>query len=334
MLTLSDAQDDKGLKRISTYCPTSDDFIDLVNTACRRLLRRGDWAGTLQPIYLCVRGGCVVWPRYALTVRALGWCGHQVTPENVWGSFLPRGANEVWRQGMQWHNCENRNSIIQQGRTSVFQDIQGDGRLVRAYVRCNSDVGRTVSIYGTDNNGQPLQTQNPDKSWVMGQTLTLAKPWVSTNNFVRHIDYVLKDATDCPINLFAYNANTNLLEDIAQYEPDETRPSYERTRINIPCGLIGSCGNNGSRGVAALVKLKFIAAKNPNDLLIPDNIDAIKLEIQSIKAGEAGNRNEAKAFELDAIEILQRQLEDESPDDQFVADNQVLGGATFSNHAF
>lgn len=337
MLVFSDIQNDLGIQRIATYCVTTPEFADLTNAVLRRLLRRGDWAGTLQPIYLCVQNGCVVWPRYTGTVRALGWCGRQVKPENIWGSFLPRGNSEAWRHGVRWfegHHCYS--AMIQQGRTSVFTDIQGDGRTVRAYCRCNPDIGKTVTIFGTDNNGQPLQTQNVDGSWSIGQVLTLQMPFVSTSTFVRSIDYVLKDPTQCPINLYAYNATTNLLEDLAQYDPGETRPSYERTKIQLPWGLFtgGSTCCGAGFGVAALVKLKFIPVQFPTDLVLIDNLDAIKLGFQSVKVGEsAGGLGESKQFEAAAIMELNRQLEDESPDDQFVADNQVFASHTFTNHA-
>lgn len=335
MLTLRDTKDDLGIRRVTGFCPDSEDYISLVNEATRRLLRRGDWPGTITPIYLCVRQGCVVWPRYVLNVRKLKTCHHTIKPQNMWGDFLPRGRHCEWGH---WHGPSL--PMFNQGTTSVFQDIMGDGRLVRAYPRCQADIGRTVTLFGTDNNGQQLQTHDTvTNTWTPGVILTLALPFVSTTTYVRHIDYVLKDETNCPVNLYAYNATTNVLEDLAQYDPGETRPSYERTRLSMgESATFGGCSSSPccgvSQGVTALVKLRFIAAKFDTDLVIIDNLDALKLEIQSIKFGEAGDRANAKALEADAIAELNRQLEDESPDDQFTADDQVFGSATFTNHCF
>lgn len=341
MMTLLDCKQDRQLQRISGYCPDSADFIDLVNSSVRRALRRGDFMGTVVPIYLCVRSGCVTWPRYVQNVRALSWCGHNIQPKNMWGDFLPRESHHCWRQGISWccgGQCQS--AMVDGGRTSVFQDIQGEGRLIRAYARCNDDYGKTLTFFGQDNNGQDLLTVLPDGTRVPGIILTLGAPFASSAVFVRHIDYVLKDETVCPVNVFAYWAAENVLEDIAQYDPGETRPSYQRTKLRMPWAMFGSCAPSSNtccdtnRGVAALVKLAFIPARFDTDLVIIDNIEALKLLFQSCKFGEAGDRQNSKLFEADAIAELNRDLENNYPDEQFVADNQIFGGHTFTNHCY
>jgi hypothetical protein len=337
MLTLGDCQNDLGLLRIASYCGTSPDFIDLINAATRQALRRGDWVGTVVPIYVCVTNGCVVWPRYVQTVRKLSFCRNPVKVQNPWYTYMEGVHNSC--DGWAWGGTSGTwmsdwgGHIRQQGKTSVFQDIQGDGRLVRAYARCPGDLGQTLTIFGTDNNGQILQTQNGDGSFSTGAILTLQSPFASTSQYVRSIDYVLKDPTQCPVDLFAYNASALLLEPLATYDPTETRPSFERTSVNIPSGCVVS-GGGCQQGVAALVKLKFIPAQAPTDLVLIDNLDALKLLVQSIKFREAGDRNGAKEYENDAIHELNRQLEEMSPDDQFAAIDSTFGGITFSQQCF
>lgn len=340
MLTLGDTKAEKSIQRIAGFCPSSDDFSDLVNKACRIAMRRGDFPGTLQPIFACVRGGCVVWPRYVGNIRALGTCRGTVKVENMWGSYLSRDRHASWRVGNQWWGGGDLGRMmVNKGKTSVFQDVQGDGRLIRAYFRCNDDLGKTITIFGTDNNGQPLQTEQPDGTHTMGVVLTLASPFASTSTYVRSIDYVLLDEMKCPVNLYAYWAAQNILEDIAQYDPGETRPSFERTQIIMPSGHgLGSCSNQQccttASGVTALAKLRFIPAKYDTDLVLIDNVDALQMLIQSIKFREAGDRANAVGWEADAIRELNRQLEDESPDEQFLADNQIFSTASFQNQCF
>lgn len=348
MITLSDVKTDRGIQRIAGYCPDSEDFVGLVNDSGRRCLRRGDFAGSIQPIYLCVRSGCVVWPRYVKAVRAMSWCGRGMKTENMWGSFLPRGGAEPWRSGLRWCSGSScKSAMVDQGRTSVFQDIQGDGRLIRVYARCSVDWGKTLTFFGTDNNGQELMTTNLDGSHTRGVTVTLADPYATVTDgvnpiFIRHIDYVLKDVTQCPVNVYAYWAAEDVLEDIAQYDPTETRPSYRRTKITLPWAGTGACNLSPTstsccdtnRGVAALVKLDVFPIVADTDLVLPDNLDAIKMMIQAIKLGEAGDRQNAKLLEMDAITELNRQLDDENPDDQFVAEDYVFAGQTFTNRCF
>lgn len=338
MNVLQDAMDDLAIRRIASYCPTSPEFIDLVNRSVRRSMRRGDFVGTTAIIYVCTYNGCVVWPRYVQNVRKLSYCHNSIPVKNQWYSFMEGVCNRTgsWTwNGLGGNWVDSQGLLLQQGRSSLFQDIQGDGRLVRAYVRCPNDEGKTVTIFGVDNNGQPLQTQNLDGSYSMGVILTLPDPttqFVSTNQYVRSIDYVLKDETECPVGLYAYNASTNLLEDLAQYDPSETRPSYEKTKLSAANGF----GNAGccSKGVLALVKLKYYPAKNPTDILYIDNLDALQFMIQSCKLGEAGDINGSRAMRLESVNELNRQLEDESPDDTFSANNATFGPATFTNQCF
>lgn len=338
MLVLSDVQVTTGpIARVAAYPPTSAEFVSLINQAQRKLLRRGDWSGTVVPIYVCVSNGCVVWPRYVQEVRRINMCNRTIPVRNMWYEFLERGPRCNWLGWLHWPESK----LSDQGRTSVFQDIQGDGRTVRAYARCQNDMGKTVTVFGIDNNGQTLQTRNADGSWSIGQVLTLQTPFASTSTFVRSIDYILKDPTQCPVDLYAYNATTNLLEDLAHYEPSETRPSYSRTRLvaTYPTGGTstfvppqGCCGL--TRSVVALVKLRFIEAQNPTDLLIIDNEDALQMMVQSLKLREKNDTAAARLMENEAVFELQRQLENDSPDDVFAVENNVLGTNVWSNSCF
>lgn len=349
MLLLSDLKSDKGIQRVANCDPNSDDFLEYVNASLRRAMRRGDWPGTIVPIYLCVRAGCVVWPDYVGSIRALSSCGREFKTENMWGGFLPRSRGSPWFQGMRWvygQDCEGM--LVTQGKSSVYQDIQGDGRLVRAYYRCNQDVGKNITIFGTDNNGQVLQ-HSDGTNWLPGLVLQLEAPFASTATYVRHIDYVILDDMQCPVNLYAYNATTNLLEDIAQYEPGDTRPSFERSRLSnyhrwgwgggFPGGTTSCAGGTAagccSFGVAALVKLRYKPVKFDTDIVYIDNLDVFKLLIQSEKCYENLDRANGQALLVDAIAELNRDAENEWPDASMPVTNEVFGpGVSFSNQCF
>jgi hypothetical protein len=257
----------------------------------------------------------------------------------MWYEFMPSNLNQCQHDSAFWGP---EAQLADYGRTSVFQDVQGDGRLIRAYPRCLADIGKQITIFGTDNNGQPLMERDSANNWVSGVTIQLANPFGSTAVFVRSIDYVIKQPTQCLVDVFGYNATTNLLEDIAHYDPNETNPSYERTQLQGSFSRFGNqCTSSSTanccgtlRGVVALVKLKFIPAVADMDLVLIENLDAIKSMIQSIRFGEAGDRANAKAYEADAIEVLQRDLENDSPDSEFSVNNNILGPNTFMNQTF
>jgi hypothetical protein len=333
MLDLGECRNSSALKRIAQTCATSDEFADLVNEGCEMLMPRGDFPQLTVPIYVCVKNGCIVWNRYVGAVRKINVCNHSIPVHNTWYQFLPSNQSQCWRQ-WRGHNC----GLTQMGQSAVLQDVQGDGRLIRAYPRCLNDIGKNLTIFGTDNNGQPLQERDSSNNWVPGVTIQLANPFGSTSVFVRHIDYIVRDETQCITDVFAYNATTNLLEEIAHYDPTETTPSYSRTQLSIcHTGLSTSSTApccSGVAGVLAMVKLRFIKAKYDTDLVLIDNLEALKKIIQSIRFGEAGDRSNCNAYKADAIEELNRQSEDIDPEDQFSAANNVLGAHGWANQIY
>lgn len=342
MLTLGDLQSDTGLKQILPYDPSSPEWFDKVNTATRMLMRRGDWWETVIPIYVCVFNGCICWPRYVGQVRRVNMCNAQIPVRNLWYQFMV-GTNTGCGN---WGNLSGNNGwwgrevkLQQDGTSPVLQDIMGEGRLVRVYTRCNADYGKTLTIFGTDNNGQALMTDNGDGTWSEGIVLTLQQPFASSTIFVRHIDRVLRDATQCPVDMYAYNATTNLLEELAHYEPSETEPSYIKTRLQmhwpwLPSAVPGSACCSTQRGVLALVKLRFIPVKNPTDLLLVPNIDMIKYAIQASLAQDKGDIAKAASYLAQAVKEGNLELNDNVPDDQFAAIDSTFGGAVFTNSCF
>lgn len=330
---------DVGVESIAGACPTSSRFIQLVNEAARRLHRKGDWHGTVLPIQVCTRNGCVVFPRYVQSVRKVNVCGAHLPVENLWFRFIdPVSCGRSWE--FSWKSQLGAEpSLTNQGLTPVYSDVAGDGRLIRAYPRTTQDIGKKIRIFGVDNGNQPLRTNNGDGTWSEGVAIVLVQPFGSTSVYVRRIDRVLKDITQGQVLLYGYNAALDQLEDIAIYDPGETSPAYQKWRVQVPrgncCGPTGIVNCCPLVSIVALVKLAFIPARVPSDIILPGNIDALKDQIQSVKARESRDLQEAALFERSAINELARELEDNSPDEQFAVENGIFGsGVTFRNQAF
>lgn len=340
MLTLSDALSSPGIKRVIGSCTNNQNATDLVNEAARRLLRRGDWIETEVPVFVCVYNGCLVTPRCVQQIRRINFCNREIPVRNGWYEFLAYNQNFCgwagWLSSWMGQSC----GMNANGVSPVFQDVQGEGRTIRAYPRCRADIGKQMRFFGTDNNGQPLITKDLTTGAItQGALLTIADPFGSTSTFVRHIDYVVRDKTTCMVDVYAYNATTNLLEDIAHYQPSETTPTYTRYKLSIPWPSCGTgtvqpncCGTK--RGVVMMVKLRFIDAQDPEDLVVVPCVDALKLMIMAIIREDAFDQAGARAFEKDAIEVMNRELENNSPDEVFSVSNESLGPRVWSNQAF
>ncbi len=337
MITLQKLQDSIRLKAIASACSTKAEFISLVNSAAERYMRRGDFIGTVEDIFVCVTNGCFVTPRYVAQIRRVNICNRDVEVHNGWWRFMR--TNEG---GYRWHNwigadCGN---LQDRGTSPVFQDIMGDGRYIQVHIRCQADIGKTITFFGTDNNGQTLHHKNPDGTWSDGIILTMGVTDVVSTVFVRHIDYVIKDPTECPIDCYALNSATGLLEEMAHYEPTETLPEYKKYFLtqNFPNWGTGTVAGPGccgvKRGVILRVKLKFIPAQVPTDILFVSNEDAIKKMVMSIKEEESGNFEAAKQWEMDAVHEGNLQIADQIPEEQFAVTNNVLGAHTWNQQCF
>jgi hypothetical protein len=78
----------------------------------------------------------------------------------------------------------------------------------------------------------------------------------------------------------------------------------------------GNCGEGDcvSRPLIALVKLRFVPVVLDTDLVLIDNLDALKNMIQSIKYAEAGDDRMADKYEARAIRELNMGLRDGGDD--------------------
>jgi hypothetical protein len=233
------------------------------------------------------------------------WMGNQ-----TWGSWM---GNQVWAVGGV--------------ETPVFQGIMGDGRYLRFYPELQIDVGKTVTVFGVDNGNQTLRHQLPDGTWEDGVVVTLGSPFGSTSTFIRRIDRLIFDDHEGNIRAYAYNATSTMLEDVGTYEAHDNNPSF--TRYTLSTNSTGACNIGGCdciKSVIALVKLRFIPARYDTDLVLIDNISALKLMIQCIKYEEAGDRTSARAAELDSIRELNLALTDSYPVEQTPIGNGVFSG--------
>lgn len=325
MITLAQIQT-PAFATASGYCTTSADFMELVNLAVDELIIRGDWPGSIVPIRVCIRNGCATWPRYVAEIRKMNTCrGNAVQLRNQWYEFLDHshgcGRNEIFG----WHAWRGEErQMVAQYRAPTYNDIYGPNCMVRVYPMVQEDLNLSGWwFFGTDNNGQPLMTDNGDGTWSQGVTLTWQPTlgYGTTNTFISRIDRVVKPVTQANNNLFAYDANQNGLFDLAVYEPSEVNPSYLRYQIEdqVPRANCGDC----SKSVIALVKLLNLPLSAPTDWVIIDNKRALLLAIRALKLEEA--LGDATKLWQSAIETLNRSSENNSPDDQFAVANEPFG---------
>jgi hypothetical protein len=176
----------------------------------------------------------------------------------------------------------------------------GTNSYLRVYPGDASDVGKTITLQGVDQNGQWIRTQSGGV-WIDGEKLTLALPYVQSTKKFTELTGVIREATNTVSRLYEYNATTALETDLAVYDPDETLPQYRRSY------LADRCNNEEDKPVTVMAKMRHINATSVNDYLIPPCPDAIKLMVMAIRKEENDLIQEAVAYEAKAVQAVQEQ---------------------------
>jgi len=321
-------------------CTDKPAFLSLTNEATQRLMVRGGFYGTIAKLKTCVRCNSLVWPRAVDQVLAVNVCGVPIVNSNYWYQFLPmngedyraaRGFGLFGYGGMgRGGGCGNV-VIAHDGQVPVQAPLKcNEPRYIRAFPAYQADLGKTITIFGVDANGQEIFTKRADDTWLPGVIMTLASPYVGTSFQIRQVTRVLKDATMGPVRLYAYDATNDVMEDLAFYQPSERSPSFLHSSVR---GMRGVTGNscNGLTQVEALVKLRFIPVEIDEDEVLISNWVALKQMMLAIRAEDAGDDANAEILQAKAVRELNRELRVHTPEDQIPISITPFGTATPSS---
>lgn len=295
--TLSDAVASGAFKNVSGLCSDSVEFKELLNEATRRLWKRGNWFSQEVMVRFCIYNSCLALPRQVATLLGFRSCGGEHPIRNHWYDIVGP------------HCCEGLNrTIVETGTGPLYNEISGEtGKYIRVYPTKLEDVGKTITLFGTDPDSQPLQ-EKVGGVWQRGVTLTLQAPYVQSSMLIKRIMSVTRQMTQADILVYEVDADGSNVRDLARYQPSETNPSYRKYRI--PFCSVGSGGNcaevNGVRlaRVEALVSLDFIPLVSDNDFLAIDDFDSIKQALAAIRLEEANQDDAAEGKWVRAVREL------------------------------
>jgi hypothetical protein len=304
---------------IAGTCPGSDDFTSLVNEATRLLMRRGHWFNTVQKMQFCTYNNCLTWPRIVGTPLAINVNSHMPVLNN-WYSFMPMERQD-------YHSCcRGGPAITTENNSPVFNQIAcNKGMYIRHYPELQADVGKSVTIYGTDINGQTVRSLRTDGTYRDGVQLFTLIPFSSTSVRFRTVTRVLLDEMVGTNRLYQYDPDNNVLLDMALYQAGETNPTYRTTHLR---GCVGSVLGNGTgctTQITALIKQQFIPVKYDSDLVQIDNMDALKLVVQAIKSGEAYTPEEREKYIMLGVKEMNLELNDKYPLNQIPVQINTFG---------
>lgn len=321
---LSDAKASYEIQSVAGACSNSAEFLALVNTVIRRLMRRGNFHELEWIVRVCISSCNVVWPEFVGTVLAMRFCRDNQSPmHNKWYSVIGTGNCGGFGPGIS----------VREGNTSpTYNQISGNtGKLIRYYPIKNADIGKTITLYGKQYGGQPLM-EFVDGVWRQGLTLTAAAPFGTTTVLVTEITSVVRQASQGPLYLYEYDAATDTLRDLAIYSPNETNPRWRTSIIDGSCSIPFCTDANGAKTarVDALVKLEYKPMVNDWDFMLVDNYDAIALGIQAIKLEQANQMDEALKMWMAAIAEMNCETRDKQPDLQTSIRSNIWGDGSYA----
>lgn len=324
MLTFGQFKEGRA-RRISGMCPDSEDFAQFTNDATRELMKRGSFSNTLRRLHTCVYNGCLVWPRFVGTVLAFQKCGNSIPPRNQWFGFSSVLAEDLREFGRgDWNGqCRGAYALEALGTTPVLaQPPCLNDRYARFYPTRLADVGKIITIFGIDSNGQVIRSARSDGIYRDGVELTLAAPYVQSPMLIRRIDQVVKALTQGDVSgLWSDGSN---LYTMAFYAPSETNPEYVIDKV------AGCWTNNtycGPSQVSALIKLKFAPVEYDDDLILIDNEDALAMGIQALKLQDSYDAQGAELLWAQAVKNLNHQIRTLMPVDTIPRRAQTQGTA-------
>lgn len=257
-----------------------------ITDSVQLLANKGEIDPLVGMVDICVHGKCVTLPREIETVLAVNQCGHPLRGRDEQFIFHLNGPGEGC--------CSCDYSWVNEGSFYTYRDIQCPVKLV-AFVENQEDEGSELRVFGFDEQNRPLRT-NANGIWSDGLLVptifSYALP-ASTDPLVSRITGIVKSRTVANVRLSSFDNSTTTGTLLGIFEPDETRPSYRRIRLN-------RCGE----WVRIMYRKRSLELISRNDRILLHSRPALILAMHAIKKYREADLGTAVQFEAQATRLL------------------------------
>lgn len=284
-------------------CPTDDRFYQWASEAENLMLGQGRWWGSVREAQFCVDSGCIVLPPQVAVVERMNICGRPIDVTSPWYPFTRILA--TWNHctscssqaGLSSGQCSQGHYMAQlrEMTMATYATTLGANKLIRSYPGSDLDIGKKIIYQGKNINGVWVRSII-DGVMQDGEQVALTLPFVDTTTVWAPGSpvAVIKESTNTRVLVYEYDTVTHLERQLAEYEANETRPSY---RVCYVPGLVGAggccnCSTDGDttrKTVTAMVSLQHVPFTSPNDWCILQNLSAYKAAMMAVKAWEEGD---------------------------------------------
>lgn len=311
-------------------CPDDPLVLDRLNEAQRRLLAEGraDWVSTQRHLSICARNACIALPREFEAARLVSLDGG---PANLFPNsyrYLENGPGVETSREHYGKDLED----LGDGWPTFFDMpcAEGVDFYLFAASTVHADTALPIVVYGRKKDGSEILRESGTpgmdltiRAWVGAEGNLSGYPEVSSAIPIHSISQiVLPSGRAGYVTLYAVNQVTHEMFFLSKYHPAEISPSYRRYRI---LGHGCSC----ETCVTVLAKLRHVTLTRDDDVLLIQNIDALKTMVRAIREENAGNESVAIGLEEKANSQLARQLANHRSGDPIlqIQDNYGIGGS-------
>jgi len=302
-------------KYIADGRSATDDLVtSTLDEAQMILINEGDWKNLIQKIVIKVNNNSFSLPRNVETVLKVYHADdYHLSPSRVWSmgyELLDGGPGPIG--GANDHEWVD---LIDLGDGwPIMFPIGGTKRVLVAFSTHEDDQNQTMLIRGRDDKHMDISPATPGedltiRQWKGGNEGRIAADSVkpSINEFIE-IDFIQKPVTKGYVSLFAYQPSDHAMWFLGKYHPKETQPSFRRYK------LTGRSCVTTEDSITLLVKLRHVPLIDDTDVLVIQNLPALRLMCQSIHIRNMGDTADALAKQGDAMRMLDQQLKSSHPE--------------------
>ena len=288
---------------------TDPALYNYVNQAQELLINNGhgQWVGTKGRYVVGVTRGMITWPRRWEAIEHYALNRVPGKPRNMEFEFMDFGPWPLDNLGAKTPLLADRANVPVQNPMPEGSTFQ-----IQIIADVTERSGQYITIMGDNPNSFEKVRTLVGSIWQEGENILISTtPSLSINTF-GNIITILKPVTNGYITVNAVESNGTVTQ-LARLEPNDTRPSYRMSYIPSTTAINISDYSTPTQSTTVtawvIARHAWMPVFNPTDILLIQNIIALKEAVMSIWKAENNRIAESEAHEARAVKFLNDQLE-------------------------
>lgn len=260
--------------------PNDPKFLRILNEVRERLITSGKWKGSIVSTVFNSSTGFITLPYDYLSVLGLTYDRCPAPVFTQFHEYVEQGPGE-FDETYKWPG-----QLMDMGDGFATQVNIETAGVIRVYSSA-ADNGDVVRLFGKDENGDVIY----DSSGNEGVNVTLAAPYVATTAQFSEVTGAQKPATSNRVYLKVWDGATET--QIAEYQPNETRPMYRRYKTG-----------DAEQAIRVICQLRYMPVIAETDWVKPGNISALRAGIRAWLFEDGSDMASADASTVRAYNFL------------------------------